>query len=112
MIGVLQKMCQGVSVIPKSAMKCLSQARLSAPVTGCDFVPVQKTIKPPFQKQQPNQSMRKQFIRLTSAALVLLAGVSGQSQSAYFQAVTNLNPVVYFPLQDMVQPPIADVESN
>jgi hypothetical protein len=43
---------------------------------------------------------------------ILLASASVQAQSAYFQAVTNLNPVVYFPLQETVQPPISDVETN
>src|ERR1039457_3822232 len=57
--------------------------------------------------------MRKQLlIGLASAALVFKAGTSAQAQSAYFNAVTNLNPVVYFPLQETTQPPIGDVETN
>src|ERR1039457_2485816 len=57
--------------------------------------------------------MRKQLlIGLASAALVFKAGTSAQAQSAYFNAVTNLNPVVYFPLQETNQPPIGDVETN
>lgn len=57
--------------------------------------------------------MRKQqFIGLATAFLVTLTGTTARSQSAYFQAVTNLNPAVYFPLQETTQPPIADVETN
>jgi len=57
--------------------------------------------------------MRKQLlVGFTSAALVLLAGTAGMAQSAYFQAVTNLNPAAYYPLQETVPPPINDVETN
>jgi hypothetical protein len=44
--------------------------------------------------------------------LALLAGPRAQAQSAYFQAVTNLNPVAYWPLQETAAPPAADVETN
>ena len=55
---------------------------------------------------------KKQIIGLASVALALAAGALAQAQSAYFQAVTNLNPVVYFPLQETNPPPVADVETN
>ncbi len=41
-----------------------------------------------------------------------MAGNSALAQSAYFQAMTNLNPVAYYPLQETVQPPANDVEPN
>ena len=37
---------------------------------------------------------------------------SATAQSPFFQAVTNLNPIAYWPLQETVQPPAADVEPN
>jgi hypothetical protein len=37
---------------------------------------------------------------------------SGQPSSPYFQAVTNLHPVAYWPLQETAAPPTADVEPN
>ncbi len=57
--------------------------------------------------------MRKQLlIGLSSAVLAFQSGSSAQAQSAYFQAVTNLNPILYLPLQETTQPPVADVETN
>jgi Concanavalin A-like lectin/glucanases superfamily len=46
--------------------------------------------------------------------LLLLAATAAQAQlsSPYYQAVTNLNPVAYLPLQETVQPPANDVETN
>ena len=50
---------------------------------------------------------------LMSGLLLLLVGMAAQAQpSAFFQAVTNLNPVAYWPLQETVLPPVADVETN
>lgn len=43
-------------------------------------------------------------------AVFLWAHAHGQS--AYFQAITNLNPVAYWPLQEATQPPRYDVETN
>src|SRR5215831_10422633 len=48
---------------------------------------------------------------------ILLAGLLGlvegaQAQSPFFQAVTNLNLVAYWPLQETTAPPGADVEPN
>ena len=57
--------------------------------------------------------MRKQLlVGLTSATFTFLTGTAALAQSAYFQAVTNLNPIVYLPLQDTTPTPIADVETN
>ncbi len=44
-------------------------------------------------------------------ALALLAGQALHGQSAYFQAVTNLNPAGYWPLGETVQPPAAFANS-
>lgn len=47
------------------------------------------------------------FVSLTAFAIRTACG-----QSAYFSALTNLNPVVYYPLQEAVQAPGNDVETN
>jgi hypothetical protein len=53
------------------------------------------------------------FTLLAAIALVGFFPSAGQAQqSAYYQAVTNLQPVAYLPLQETVQPPIGDVETN
>ena len=49
---------------------------------------------------------------LLATGLVALAAVRLQGQSAYFQAVTNLNPAAYWPLQETTAPALADVETN
>ena len=58
----------------------------------------------------------KKIIRITLATVTTTLAVQtacGQLGSAYFQAVTNLNPVVYFPLQDVFTPTwVNDVETN
>ncbi len=47
------------------------------------------------------------------ATLILCAAKSGaQAQSAFSNAVINLNPVAYWPLQETAQPSAADVEAN
>jgi hypothetical protein len=57
--------------------------------------------------------MRKQLlIGLASAVMVWLGATAASAQSAYFQAVTNLNPIVYLPLQETTPTPTADVELN
>jgi hypothetical protein len=56
--------------------------------------------------------MRIKLSLCLSAFLSLLAAMSAQAQSAYFQAVTNLNPVAYWPLNETTPPPAADVETN
>ena len=50
--------------------------------------------------------------RLTVGFLTLAAAVGVHAQSTYFQAVTNLNPAGYWPLQDTAVVPVADVETN
>lgn len=42
----------------------------------------------------------------------LLPATLAVAQSPFFQAVTNLNPIAYWPLQETTQPPAADVETN
>ncbi|PWU09492.1 MAG: hypothetical protein C5B50_27325 [Verrucomicrobia bacterium] len=50
--------------------------------------------------------MRKQFNSLvTIASLALLASFNAGAQSAFFQAVTNLNPLGYWPLTETNAPP-------
>ena len=47
------------------------------------------------------------------ATILTVRTAYAQLESAYFQAVTNLNPVVYFPLQDVFTPTwVNDVETN
>jgi hypothetical protein len=55
---------------------------------------------------------KKLVMPLIIASTALLTGASAFAQSAYYKAITNLNPVVYWPLQETVQPPINDVETN
>jgi hypothetical protein len=50
---------------------------------------------------------------LIAASVMLTTTVSrGQIVTNFFQAVTNLNPAAYWPLQETAQPPLADVETN
>src|ERR1700749_3047322 len=57
--------------------------------------------------------MRKLVAKYSVSAIpVLFAAKMALAQSAYFQAVTNLNPVAYWPLQETTQPPVANVETN
>lgn len=52
-------------------------------------------------------------IALVTVTTLAVRTACGQLGSAYFQAVTNLNPVVYFPLQDVFTPAgLNDVETN
>ena len=48
---------------------------------------------------------KRVLINMAMAALALIAGPVAQAQSAYFQAVTNLSPVAYWPLNETTQPP-------
>src|ERR1039458_6761801 len=57
-------------------------------------------------------SKRVLLSSLMTVASVLLGTPAVWAQSAFFIAVTNLNPVAYWPLQETAQPPIADVETN
>jgi Concanavalin A-like lectin/glucanases superfamily/Immunoglobulin domain len=49
---------------------------------------------------------------IVTAAMAPIMPVQAQPVSAFYQAVTNLNPVAYWPLQETAQPPAADVEPN
>src|ERR1039458_10036079 len=49
---------------------------------------------------------------LMTIASVLLGTPVVWAQSAFFTAVTNLNPVAYWPLQETVSPPVAYVETD
>jgi Concanavalin A-like lectin/glucanases superfamily/Immunoglobulin I-set domain len=46
------------------------------------------------------------------ASLALLTATTAHTQSVYSNAVLNLNPTAYWPLQETAQPPTADVETN
>lgn len=57
--------------------------------------------------------MRKQTLQRSAVfILALAAALTARSQSAYFEAVTNLNPAVYLPMQEQVLAPQNDVETN
>lgn len=59
--------------------------------------------------------MKKNIIArslLTAMMMTALATPAAKAQSAFFQAVANLHPVAYWPLQETAQPPSADVEIN
>ena len=60
--------------------------------------------------------MRKQLVPLSvlaTLALVCLTEPSAHAQSGpFFQAVTNLHPIAYWPLHEAVAPPPADVATN
>ncbi len=56
---------------------------------------------------------KKMFVYSLSAFIMsVLPIMPANGQSAYFQAVTNLGPAAYWPLQEAVQPPAVDVETN
>lgn len=50
--------------------------------------------------------------RVLAPTIMLAAALSARSQSAYSNALMNLNPVAYWPLQETVQPPPVNVETN
>jgi autotransporter-associated beta strand protein len=54
----------------------------------------------------------KLLARLISAGIVLLAATAGRAQSAYFHAVTNLNPVAYWPMHETEPAAPGDIETN
>lgn len=49
---------------------------------------------------------------LISVSLLLLGTFMAGAQSVFFQAVTNLNPAAYWPLQETTPPPTAQIETN
>ncbi len=49
---------------------------------------------------------------LLPSALALFPATPAQAQSAYFQAVTNLNPAGYWPMHEVADPVPGDVETN
>ncbi len=61
-------------------------------------------------KQKSPVLLKSLFLPLMVAGL--WHATSATAQSPFFQAVTNLNPIAYWPLQETVQPPAADVEPN
>jgi hypothetical protein len=57
--------------------------------------------------------MRKQLTQMVFTGLLMIATVSAWAQSGpFFQAVTNLNPVAYWPLHETILPPPSDIASN
>ena len=48
---------------------------------------------------------KKALTGVIAVAVALIAGTSLQAQSQYFEAVTNLHPAGYWPLDETVQPP-------
>jgi hypothetical protein len=57
-------------------------------------------------------SLRFLFLPALMAVLGFFPPSARAQQSAYYQAVTNLQPVAYLPLQETVQPPPGDIEPN
>ena len=55
---------------------------------------------------------KKILVIVASVSALIWSGRPVWAQSAYFRAITNLNPAVYFPLEETAQPPTADVETN
>src|ERR1700722_2544411 len=49
---------------------------------------------------------------MVSVAVITLAPALAQAQSPYFQAVTNLNPVGYWPMHEVEAPAPGDIETN
>jgi hypothetical protein len=48
---------------------------------------------------------KRVLIHAVMGVLALIVGTVAQAQSAYFEAVTNLNPAAYWPLNETTQPP-------
>jgi hypothetical protein len=73
-----------------------------------------KTNKSTNNKCLLNQAAAIGFRLAVLSVIVIRAAlpVPAKAQSAYSNAVMNLNPVAYWPLQETVQPPRADVETN
>ena len=55
---------------------------------------------------------RRLLAGLLSLALGLLPVMPARAQSAYFRAVTNLNPVGYWPMHEIEAPAPGDIETN
>jgi hypothetical protein len=66
------------------------------------------------RKNNLNNIMNKKILICLAAVFLssLQPVTTASAQSAFFQAVTNLNPVAYWPLQETIQPPAANVETN
>ena len=60
-------------------------------------------------KTQPAKSLKVYTLALAAA---LLSAATGHAQSAYSNLVMSLNPLAYWPLQEKVQPPRYDTETN
>lgn len=57
--------------------------------------------------------MKKSLLGGLMAGLIaLLVGSSAKAGSAYFQAITNLNPVGYWPMHEVEAPAVGDIETN
>ena len=63
---------------------------------------------------RPSSMSKKALLRFRFSLVIIGVMVTrpAESQSAFSNAVINLNPVAYWPLQETVQPPAADVETN
>lgn len=54
----------------------------------------------------------KSFQAFALASAMALGATAVHAQSAFYQAVTSLNPAAYWPLQETAAPPAADIETN
>src|ERR1700722_19269669 len=54
----------------------------------------------------------KSFSIMAAVSVTLLAATAGRAQSTYFHAVTNLNPVGYWPMHEVEAAAPGDIETN
>ena len=62
--------------------------------------------------RSPNSQNLKSLGIIAVALVVLLPATVGLGQSAYFHAVTNLNPIAYWPMHEVEPSAPGDVETN
>ena len=100
-------------------MKCYVGNNEARPLSYLSLLVACPAVAGLIKPDQPRKSLMKKkspallkslLLPLMTAAI--LPGLPVRAQSPFFQAVTNLNPVAYWPLQETIQPPAADVEAN
>lgn len=62
--------------------------------------------------RSPNFIDLKSLSMSAAAAAIFLVATVGQAQSAYFHAMTNLNPVAYWPMHEVEPSAQGDIETN
>jgi hypothetical protein len=66
----------------------------------------------PGTPKNPKDMKIKSFKAFALSLMIPLIVTAAKGQSAYSNAVINLKPVAYWPLQETVQPPAANIETN